>query len=206
MATHPTWLKPTVFAAALVPLLWLGGLAGGGGLGANPIEAVNRFLGDWALRFLLLGLAVTPLRRLSGWAAVGRLRRMLGLFAFFYASLHVASYVGLDHFFDWAAIGRDVLHRTFITVGMAAALLLLPLAATSTDAMLRRLGGRRWKALHRAVFVIAPLAALHYWMMVKADHRQPLLYATLVALLLGYRVLVAWRGRHPGGDTRPLRP
>ena len=204
--------KPAVFAVSLLPLVWVAWLAVAGGLGANPIEALNRFLGDWALRFLLVALAVTPVRRLTGWAAVGRLRRMLGLFAFFYVTLHLLSYVGLDEFFDWHAIGRDILKRTFITVGMAAFALLIPLAVTSTDRMARRLGGRRWRLLHRAVYGVAPLAVVHYWMMIKADHVEPFLYGLIALLLLSWRVnksLTARRGRGPkisipaGGPARP---
>jgi len=185
-------LKPAVFAAALLPLAWLGWQAAFGSLGVNPIETVNRFLGDWALRFLLIALAVTPARRIIGWSQIARLRRMLGLFAFFYACLHVSSYVGLDQFFDWHALLKDVLKRRYITVGMIALTLLVPLAVTSTDAMVRRLGGHRWRVLHRAVYLIAPLAVLHFWMMVKADHGRPLLYGAIAAGLLGWRL---WAGR-----------
>ena len=191
MPRRLVWLKPLVFAAALLPLAWLAWTAVFGSLGANPIETVNRTLGDWALRFLLIALAVTPVRKITGWTALARLRRMLGLFAFFYVCLHVSSYVGLDQFFDWQAIWKDVLKRRYITFGMGALLLLIPLAATSTDGMIRRLGGRRWRALHRAVYLILPLAALHFWMMVKADHSRPLLYGAIGAALLGYRVVVA---------------
>ncbi len=188
-------LKPLVFAAALLPLVWLVFRAVSGDLGVNPIETLNRFLGDWALRFLLIALAVTPLRKITGWAGVAQLRRMLGLFAFFYACLHVSSYVGLDQFFDWHAIGKDLLKRRYITFGMIALTLLLPLAVTSTNGMVRRLGGRRWRLLHRGVYVIAPLAALHFWMMVKADHSRPLLYAAITATLLGYRLVAAAQRR-----------
>ena len=181
-------LKPAVFAAALLPLAWLVWRAATDGLGANPIETLIRDLGDWALRFLLIALAVTPLRRLSGWGTVGRLRRMLGLFAFFYAVLHVSSYIGLDQFFDWRAIGKDIVKRHYITVGMAALALLIPLAATSTQSMIRRLGGRAWRRLHRAVYVVAPLAVVHFWMMVKAGHARPLVYGLVAALLLAARL------------------
>lgn len=184
----PRWLKPAFFALALLPLAWLAWRAAFAGLGVNPVEFVNRFLGDWALRFLLLALAVTPLRQWTGWAPLARLRRMAGLFAFFYVCLHVASYVGLDLFFDWAALWADVLKRTYITLGMAAVALLLPLAVTSTDGMIRRLGGRRWRALHRLVFPAAILAVAHFFLMVKADLREPLVYAVLLALLLGWRL------------------
>ncbi|MGE5506499.1 MAG: sulfite oxidase heme-binding subunit YedZ [Actinomycetota bacterium] len=191
--------KPVVFVACLGPLAWLVWQAFFGYLGVNPIETVNRFLGDWALRFLLLSLAVTPVRKVTGWTALGRFRRMIGLYAFFYACLHLSSYVGLDLFFDWHALGKDVLKRKFITVGMLAFALLVPLAATSTDAMLRRLGGRRWRMLHRAVYGIGVLAVVHYWMMVKADIRQPLLYGAILAVLLGYRAAAATLQPRPGG-------
>jgi methionine sulfoxide reductase heme-binding subunit len=198
-------VKAAVFILALLPLAWLIQAAFSGGLGANPIEATNRFLGDWALRFLILTLAITPLRALSGWSALARLRRMIGLFAFFYLCLHLLSYIGLDQFFDWGAIGRDILKRRFITVGMAAALILLPLAATSTNAMIRRMGGARWRTLHRWIYAAVPLAVWHYWMMVKADHRTPLVYAAVVAILLGWRIWTRARrdlGSPPTGATR----
>lgn len=184
------YLKPVVFAVCLLPLMWLVWRGLFGSLGVNPIETVNRFLGDWALRFLLIALAVTPLRKITGWAQLARLRRMLGLFAFFYVCLHLSSYLGLDLFFDWQALGKDIVKRRYITLGMAAFVLLLPLAVTSTDAMIRRLGGRRWRMLHKLVYVTGILGVTHYWMMVKADIRQPMLYAAVLAVLLGYRVAV----------------
>lgn len=187
------WLKPAVFILSLLPLVWLAGRALTDGLGVNPVETLNRFLGDWALRFLLIALAVTPLRRLTRWAPLARLRRMMGLFAFFYVVLHLASYVGLDLYFDWAALWQDVAKRTYITLGMAAVLLLLPLAVTSTDGMIRRLGGRAWRRLHMLVFPAAILGVAHYWMMVKADISQPLLHAVVLAVLLGSRLWAARR-------------
>ncbi len=192
---RPNLLKPAVFTLSLLPLAWLVWQALFGYLGVNPVETVNRFLGDWALRFLLIALAVTPVRKVTGWTRLGRLRRMLGLYAFFYASLHLASYVGLDLFFDWQALWKDVVKRRYITLGMTAFVLLIPLAVTSTNAMIRRLGGRRWQALHRVVYVIGVLAVAHYWMMVKADIREPAVYAAVLGVLLGYRVLAAWMGR-----------
>ncbi|MGC2856523.1 sulfite oxidase heme-binding subunit YedZ [Novispirillum sp. DQ9] len=204
----PRWLKPAVFAAALLPLAWLAWRAGSGGLGANPIEATTRFLGDWALNMLLVALAVSPLRRLTGRAEIARLRRMLGLFAFFYAALHVLSYVGLDQFFAWGEIWKDVVKRRYITAGMVALLILLALAATSPKRAVRALGGRAWKRLHALVYVAAPLAVLHYFWMVKADVTRPLLYAAILAVLLGERVLAARRGARPvpravaGGSPR----
>jgi sulfoxide reductase heme-binding subunit YedZ len=164
-------------------------------LGANPIEALTRCLGDWTLRFLLITLTVTPLRRLTGLNWLIRLRRMLGLYTFFYALLHFTSYVWLDQFFDWADIWKDIVKRPFITVGFASFLLLIPLAGTSTNAMIKRLGGRRWQALHRAVYVIAGFGALHYWWMVKKDLTQPAIYAGVLALLLGVRLYWALRTR-----------
>lgn len=187
------FLKLAVFLASLAPLAWLVWQALYGYLGVNPIETVNRFLGDWALRFLLLALAVTPLRLATGWAPVARLRRMMGLFAFFYAALHLSSYIGIDLFFDWGALWKDVVKRRYITLGMTAFVLLVPLAVTSTDGMIRRLGGRHWRALHRLVFPAALLAVGHFWMMVKADIREPMLYAAILAVLLGVRAARAKR-------------
>ena len=183
-------LKAIVFVAALLPLArlvtavfffpdWLG---------ANPAEYITRSLGDWALRFLLLTLCVTPLRKLSGWSWLLRFRRMLGLFAFFYVLVHFSSYISFDQVFDVNDILKDIAKRPFITVGFLSLLLLIPLAVTSTNAMVRRLGGRRWTALHRLVYVIAPLAVLHFWWMVKRDVTEPLIYAVILAILLGYRL------------------
>ena len=183
-------LRVLVFAACLVPLarlLWLGF---NGGLGANPIEFITRSTGTWTLSFLLVTLAITPLRRLSGWQWPIRLRRMLGLFAFFYACLHFTTYIWLDQFFDLTSIYQDIFKRPFITIGFASFLLLIPLAATSTQAMMRRLGGRNWQRLHRLVYLIAVGGVVHYWWLVKKDVTQPAIYAAVLALLLGYRL---WR-------------
>lgn len=192
----PRWLKPLVFVLALSPLLWfalrLVLLRPGDPVGINPIETAIRFSGDQALTLLLVSLAVSPLRHLTGWAAVMRLRRMLGLFAFFYAAVHLLVYAGLDQFFDWATLWADVLKRRYITVGMAALLILLALAVTSPQGMVKRLGGWRWKRLHALVYFAAPLAVLHYAMMVKADLRTPLIYAGVLAVLLLLRS--PWRG------------
>lgn len=182
------WLKPAAFAVALLPLAWLLWRAGFGSLGVNPVETINRYLGDWALRFLLIALAVTPVRQWTGWPALARLRRMMGLFAFFYVCLHLASYVGIDLFFDWAALWADVLKRNYITLGMIAVLLLVPLALTSTNGMIRRLGGARWRRLHLLVFPASILGVAHFWMMVKADIREPLVYAVVLSVLLGWRL------------------
>lgn len=186
---NPDLLKPPLFFACLAPLVWYAWGAQTDSLGANPVEAVTRGFGTWALNLLLITLSVTPLRKLSGWAWLGRLRRMLGLFAFFYAALHLAAYAWFDQFFDWTAIARDILKRPFITVGVVCFALLLPLAATSNAYAIRRLGGRRWQELHRSIYAIALLAVLHYAWMVKADISRPLLYAIAVAVLLGAR---AW--------------
>ncbi len=177
-----------VFAACLIPLgrlLWLGFH---GGLGANPIEFITRSTGTWTLTFLLVTLAITPLRRLSGWQWPMRLRRMLGLFAFFYACLHFTTYVWLDQFFDLPDIYQDIVKRPFITAGFASFLLLTPLAATSTQAMMRRLGGRNWQRLHRLAYLAAIGGVVHYWWLVKKDVTQPAIYAAVLALLLGYRL------------------
>jgi len=188
-------VKPGVFALCLVPLATILWGWSDGSLGANPIEATTRALGDWALRLLLVTLAVTPVRRLTGWAGVMRLRRMLGLFAFFYAVLHVTSYVALDQFFAWGAIWADIVKRRYITAGMAALLLLIPLAVTSTSGWIKRLGAPAWQRLHRLVYPAAALAVLHYFWMVKADTTQPLIYAAILALLLGWRLALALRRR-----------
>ena len=166
-------------------------------LGANPIEFITRNTGDWALYFLCMTLAITPLRRLSGWNWLLRLRRMLGLFTFFYAVLHFTTFLWFDHFFDLAEMWRDVVRRPFIAVGFAAFILLIPLAVTSTNAMVKRLGGKRWMWLHRLIYVIAPLAILHYWWMKagKNDFEQPIIFGTIVLLLLGMRMVWSLRRR-----------
>ncbi len=182
------WLKPAVFVVCLLPLIWLVVRAITGDLGANPIEAAIRYLGDWALRFLLIALAVTPIRIVTGWNEVGRLRRMLGLFAFAYVSFHISAYVGLDQFFDWLAIGKDIVKRLYITFGMAALLMLIPLAVTSTDKMVKRIGGLRWRRLHKLVYPAAIAAVTHYFFMIKAGFVQPLIYAVILAALFGIRL------------------
>lgn len=191
-------LRIVVFVAALGPLAWLGAGFATDQLGANPIEALTHSTGEWALRFLLLSLALTPLRLLSGLAWPMRLRRMLGLYAFFYASLHLACYLWLDQFFDWPAIGRDIFKRPFITVGFAAFVLLLPLAATSFKAAIRALGGRRWQALHRSVYAIAVLSVIHFWWLVKRDIREPLIYAALLAALFAIRFISRLKAARSG--------
>ncbi len=186
-------LKVLVFLACLIPFAQLGWGAWTNALGANPIETITRALGTWTLNFIVITLCVTPLRRLTGWAWLVRLRRMLGLYAFFYAALHFITYFWLDQFFDWQAIGRDIVKRPFITVGFAAFVLLIPLAATSNRIAIRRLGGRAWQKLHRAIYTIAILGVVHYWWLVKRDVATPALYAAMVAALLLLRAL--WRER-----------
>ena len=202
---NPSLLKPPLFLACLAPLAWYAWGAYADTLGANPIEAVTRGLGTWALNFLLITLTVTPLRKYSGWNILVRLRRMLGLFAFFYATLHLSTYIWFDQFFDWPEIAKDIIKRPFITVGMICFVLLVPLAATSNGFALRKLGGRRWQELHRSVYPIGLLAVLHYSWMVKADLGKPLLYAALLGILLGLRVWwrVQERNRQLAGISLP---
>ena len=194
-------LKPLVFAAALVPLAYLSVGAVLGTLGANPIETITRSTGTWTLRMLVATLAMTPARWLSGRNEFVRLRRMLGLFAFFYACLHLLTYLWLDQFFDWAAIAKDVAKRPFITAGFSAYVLLVPLAITSTAGMIRRLGGRTWRRLHRLAYVAAALGVVHYWWLVKLDTRPPRNYAIVLAALLLVRVWAWARTSQPGRRT-----
>jgi sulfoxide reductase heme-binding subunit YedZ len=163
----------------------------GVGLGANPIEKITHATGDWTLRFLLTTLAITPLRKLLGVPALIRFRRMFGLFAFFYACLHFTTYIWLDKFFNLHEMLADIAKRKFITVGFTAFLLLIPLALTSTAGSIRRLGGKRWQALHRLIYVSAVAGVIHYLWLVKADIRKPLIYGAILAVLLLYRIL-AW--------------
>jgi sulfoxide reductase heme-binding subunit YedZ len=188
------------FGVALWPLGRAAYLVLSGEL-VNPIEFITRSSGTWTLVFLLLTLSITPLRQLTGWAGWLAYRRMLGLYAFFYACLHLLTYLWLDQFFDWAAIWSDILQRPFITVGMLAFLLLIPLAATSTQAMMRRLK-RRWGQLHRLVYLIAVLAVVHYLWLVKKDLTEPLIYAAVLAVLLAWRVVKRWQARRATGRLR----
>ena len=197
-------LKTVLFLLCLTPLSRLIWGAWRDALGANPIEFIQNSLGTWTLNFLLITLAVSPLRKLSGWHWLLRLRRMLGLFAFAYALLHLFSYLWLDQFFDWQAIAKDILKRPFITVGMAAFILLVPLAATSSNAMIRRLGGRRWQRLHRSIYAISILAVLHYWWLVKRDVTLPAVYAVLLSLLLLVRAF--WREQERRRQLAGKRP
>ena len=185
------WLKTTVFLGCLIPLAQLAYGFYTDNLTANPIEYITRFTGSWALIILITSLAVTPLRRITGWNALISFRRMLGLFAFFYAALHFATYMFLDLFFDFSAIAKDIIKRPYITVGFTAFVLMIPLAITSTTAMIRRLG-KRWQQLHYLVYVIAILGVVHFYWLVKADIRRPMQYGAVLALLLGYRLFSKW--------------
>ncbi len=198
-------LKPLVFLASLAPFFWLVWAGLTGNLSVNPLSDLTNETGIWALRFLCISLAVTPLRRLSGWNGAIKFRRMVGLFAFFYASLHFLTYVIADRFagldfpngiVSWTtvvnlgkAVWDDVYKRPFITIGFTALMSMVPLAITSTAGMIRRLGGKRWNRLHKLVYATAVLGVIHYWWLVKADIRRPLTYGAVVAVLLGLRVM-----------------
>lgn len=198
-------LKGVVFVGCLGPVTWLAWAAFSGALGANPISDITKETGTWTLRFLMVTLAVTPVRRWTGWNDAIKFRRMLGLFAFFYGTLHFLTYLWLDQFFDVAAIVKDVYKRPFITAGFSAFVLMVPLAVTSTAGMIRRIGGRAWRRLHRLIFLSAIIGVVHYWWLVKADIRRPRNYALVVAVLLGARLAaVAWptlRGRFASQRT-----
>jgi methionine sulfoxide reductase heme-binding subunit len=203
-------LKPLVFLASLGPAAWLVWAGLTGNLSANPLSDLTNETGVWALRFLCITLAITPLRRLTGWNPAIRFRRMTGLFAFFYGSLHFLTYTIADRFAGldfpdgivaWstvrnlaASVAADIYKRPFITVGFTAFILMVPLAVTSTAGMIRRLGGKRWNALHRLIYVSAMAAPLHYWWLVKADVRRPITYGAVVAILLGFRLF--WSRAH----------
>jgi sulfoxide reductase heme-binding subunit YedZ len=186
-----------IWLACLFPLAQLVFLLFQNELGANPIEKLTRSLGEWALRFLLIGLAITPAAKLLKQPRLIRYRRMLGLWAFTYVALHLSNYVVLDHFFDWPTIGKDILKRPYITIGMTAFVLLIPLAVTSLDRLHRKLGPKRWKALHRLAYLIAILGVIHFYLLVKADHTAPLTYGAILAALLGYRVWAWHKARRP---------
>ena len=207
-------LKPAVFVLCLLPAAWLlwnvylivtGAADTSGeltGLGANPVTQLEIETGLWTMRFLAITLAVTPVREVTGLGALARYRRMFGLFTFFYATLHVSTWVGVDWFFDWRAMGEEIVERKFILVGMLTFLLLVPLAITSTKGWIRRLGGRRWNRLHRLVYVAAITATIHYLWAVKKDTFFPVVYFVLFAVLLGYRLRQAWLARR----SRAARP
>jgi sulfoxide reductase heme-binding subunit YedZ len=197
--------KPVLFLAALTPTAWLLWGLFEGDLGANPAETIQLQTGRWAFKFLLLTLAITPLRRLTGWNVLIQYRRMLGLFAFYYASLHFTSYIVLDKYFDWEAMLLDVGKRPFITMGFSAFLLLVPLALTSTKGSIRRLG-RRWQTLHRLIYVSVVCAAIHFIWKVKVATGDPIWYAAIVLLLLGFRVAFWLRKRTVRQAQGAVRP
>lgn len=191
--TRDRLIYAAVWLACLSPALWLVWRIFAGDLGTNPIETLIRQLGVWGLRLLLVGLAITPAARLLRRPRLIRFRRTVGLFAFSYILLHLSTYIGVDQFFDWRAIGKDIVKRPYITIGMTAFLLLIPLAATSFDGAIRRLGPVRWRRLHRLIYLIVPLGVVHYYLLVKADHRPPLVYGAIAAALLGWRLREALR-------------
>ncbi len=195
-------LKPIVFTLALVPLLRLAVLGLLGELGANPIEMITHQTGLWALTLLLVTLAITPVRRVTGQLWLIQYRRMLGLFAFFYAVLHMLTYVWLDQFFNVHSMLKDIVKRPFITMGSAAFLMLVPLALTSTQRAIRRLG-RRWQQLHRLVYFSAVAGVIHFLWLVKKDIRQPMIYAFVLTALLGYRVFTAALKRYSSRQAPP---
>jgi len=198
-------MKPGVFALCSLPLAKIAWDGLRGNLSANPIAEVLNRLGFWTLGWLLLSLAATPLKTLFGWTAPIRVRKMLGLFAFFYGSLHFATYLALDQAFDFSDIGADIVKRKFVTVGFAALMTLVPLAATSTDRAVKRLGFRRWKRLHRLVYFAAVLGVVHFAWRVKADYLEPALFGIALAALLLARLLPARakRADHPGpGESK----
>jgi sulfoxide reductase heme-binding subunit YedZ len=212
-------LKPAIFIAALVPAGWLVWAALTGNLSVNPLSDITNHTGVWTLRFLCITLAVTPLRRITGWSSLIRVRRMVGLFAFFYGTLHFLTYVIADRFAGldfpdgivaWrtvtnlaVSVGEDIYKRPFITVGFTAFVCMVPLAATSTAGMIRRLGGKRWQALHRLIYVSAIAGVVHYLWLVKLDIRPPVRYGLLVAALLAFRLI---RARLRVTSASPARP
>src|SRR3954471_10708745 len=195
-------IKVAVFVSALLPLTWLVWKALNNDLGANPVEFVTHATGDWALILLLSSLAITPLRKIVKLPDLIRFRRMLGLYAFFYACLHLLTFAGLDHHFNWAEIVPDVYKRPFVTAGFTAWLLLVPLALTSTTWSIRKLGGKNWQRLHWLVYFSAIAAVVHYWWLVKKDITDPLIYGTILAVLLGWRLAI----KCIGGRRRNAAP
>ena len=188
-------LKPALLLIALLPLAWLGWRATQGSLGDEPVAVITATTGDWAMRFLLLALSITPLRRITGWHGIIRLRRMLGLLAFFYALLHFATYAALRHGFDLSAMLDYALQHPAVFVGVLTLLIMTPLALTSSNAMVKRLGGKNWNKLHQLVYVAAAAAMLHYLWPLRTDIVEPIIYASILFLLIGYRLW--WAVKHP---------
>jgi len=208
-ATPPplTWLKAVIFFLALLPLARLLWAAYAGNLGPEPVEFVQRWTGTWTFNLLLLTLCISPLRAYTQWHWLLRLRRMLGLFTFFYATLHFLSFVGFDHAFAVDAIAKDIFKRPFVTIGFAAFLLLIPLAATSNQWALRKLGGRKWQELHRNIYLVGILACVHYFWLVKATALLwPLAYSVALAFLLGWRVRERQRKAVPVPQFQGAKP
>jgi sulfoxide reductase heme-binding subunit YedZ len=196
------WTKRTLLALCLVPaalLIWRGFE---GRLGANPVEFIEHNTGDWTLRFLLITLGVTPLRKIFNQPLLTRYRRMLGLFSFFYACVHLSMYLTFDQAFDLKGIWADVMKRPYITVGSAGLLMLIPLAVTSTAAMVRRMGPKNWQLLHRLIYFATAAGVIHYYWLVKSDVRQPLMYGAILTLLMIYRVQL-WTARKPTAKPQP---
>lgn len=188
------WLKPPIFIAALLPFAYLVFGVFTDNLGPNPIEKVEHETGFWTLTFLMITLSITPIKRLTGWNKLNSLRRPLGLFAFFYVFLHFGIYLGLDRLLDWQEIVEDISKRPYITVGFSAFLMLIPLAITSTKGWIRRLG-KKWQKLHRLIYIAAAFGVIHFWWLVKKDIREPLIFAIILGILLGFRVLYARKKR-----------
>lgn len=208
--TQQEWIervvKPALFMVCLIPLALITWDAFNNQLGANPIEKIMRRTGDWTLRFLFITLTITPARQLLNMPWLIKLRRMLGLFAFFYALLHFTNYIWLDQFFDADEIIKDVIKRKYITIGFACFLMLIPLAITSTNNMVKRLGGKRWQKLHKSVYVISIGGVIHYLWLVKKDLGEPLIYAALLAILLGYRIWRYLRKKAPQTPQNTMSP
>ncbi|MEO8725018.1 MAG: protein-methionine-sulfoxide reductase heme-binding subunit MsrQ [Acidobacteriaceae bacterium] len=196
-------LKIAVWIALFIPLAYLGYGIATNNLGANPLSEIEHFTGEWTLRLLMATLAITPARRITGWNWLIRFRRLVGLFAFFYASCHFFAYLWFDQNFVWASILPDLLKRRFILVGFSAWLLLLPLAATSTLGWIRRLGGKRWNLLHRLTYLCAVLAIIHFYWGQKADHKDPMIFACILAALFAVRAYYAWQKNKRGTKKIP---
>jgi len=199
------WLKIALFVLCLAPALTLAWNGLHQSLGPNPVETITHTTGNWTLRLLLITLAVTPLRKILQWPEAIRFRRMLGLFAFFYGTMHLLTYLWLDQSFSVTAMMKDVVKRPFITAGMTGFLSMLPLAITSTGGWIRRLGGRNWRRLHRLIYLAAAAGVVHYYWLVKSDVRLPLFYAGLLAPLLAWRVVEAARKKKPRPAAAALR-
>jgi len=197
------WLKPLAHAILSLPLLWMlyswaliALFHQFDALGANPIEYTIRFLGDWALRALIAALAISPLAKMTGWKPLIRIRRLTGLWAFTYVLIHLLTYFGMDRLFSLQLVWDDVVKRVYITIGMAAFVMLIPLAVTSTNKMIKRLGAQNWKRLHKLVYIIGPLGVLHYYLMVKGNQLSPWIHGGVLAFFLGYRVFDHMRFRY----------